>query len=333
MKPTKSVVHFIWLLPYSKDSNRHIRQMMMSEAAYCETLDIEFYSAESYKNQSSFDSKYPDLVILFGSFYQPCVDIYSLIYRIKSTANAYIAAWTTDDPYEFDCNYFLPKLVDFVFSNDKNSCNYYHSENTWHIPLAASEEVHGKPESSKHPDWDFVFCGVGFSNRIDIIEGLLDVLKNYSTLIIGSGWSSQISSNLTVRASIDYEELLSIYRNTKIVLNLSRSFDLKNKIYEIIPSTPAPRTFEVAAMGVFQMIFLDKPEIYEYFDRDEFVSFSSKLDFLNLSKKYLQDTNLRNNIAIKARQRVFKEHFYRHRLETIANLVFSHNKSDKYIVI
>ncbi|MEA5569984.1 CgeB family protein [Calothrix sp. UHCC 0171] len=327
MNISHTIIHFVWLLPEHKDSNRHIRNMLISEVKYCSDLTVKFYSGEYYLQEVDTVKK-PDLVILFGSFYNPYLDIYNLISQVRSRWNTYIAAWVTDDPYEFDCNYFLPKFVDFVFSNDKNSCNYYHSPNVYHLPLAAAESVHGVLEASTQPEWDFVFCGVGFPNRIDIIEGLQDFLKKYSTLIIGSNWSSEITSNLFIRPSVSYDELLHIYTNSKIVLNLSRVFDLQNKIYEIVPSTPAPRTFEVAAMGVFQLVFFDRPELYEYFSPEEIISFSTKEEFIYLAKKYLENLELRCSVARKAKQKIMQQHLYRHRLQTIIHYVFSSEKNN-----
>jgi spore maturation protein CgeB len=322
MNKLNIIVHFIWLLPEKKDSNRHIRKMMESESVHCSDFKIKFYSGENYLQDSFIYNEKPDLIILFGSLYKPYIDIYNLIFQVKSCWNTLIAAWVTDDPYEFDCNYFLPKLVDFVFSNDKNSCNYYHSKNVYHLPLAAAEAIHCTLQPSNEPEWDFVFCGVGFPNRIDVIEGLQDILTKYSTLIIGSNWSSQISNNLFIREPVSYDELLYIYRNSKIVLNISRMFDLENKIYEIVPSTPAPRTFEVAAMGIFQLVFFDRPELYDYFNPEEIISFSSKEEFMNLAAKYLEDSELRNKVSKLAQQRVSKQHFYRHRLQTIIKTIF-----------
>ncbi|BAZ09918.1 spore protein YkvP [Calothrix sp. NIES-4071] len=313
------IVHFIWMLPEHLDSNCHIREMLMSEAIHCD-FTIQFYQSESYLQEAT-KTKQPELIILFGSFYKPNFDIYNLIAQARAYLGTRIAAWVTEDPYEFDCNYLLPKLVDFVFSNDKNSCNYYHSQNAYHLPLAASANNTSKP--TNQPEWDFVFCGVGFPNRIDIIEGLQDILKNYSTLIIGSNWSTQIAENFFIRHQVDYDELLSIYRNSKIVLNLSRSFDIENKIYEIVPSTPAPRTFEVAALGIFQLVFFDRPELYEYFTQQEIISFSSKQEFAYLAEKYINNSQLRHNITNKAKQRVHSEHLYRHRLQTLVQEVFN----------
>jgi spore maturation protein CgeB len=99
-------------------------------------------------------------------------------------------------------------------------------------------------------------------------------------------------------------------------------FDLENKIYEIVPSTPAPRTFEVAAMGIFQLVFFDRPELYDYFNPEEIISFSSKEEFMNLAAKYLEDSELRNKVSKLAQQRVSKQHFYRHRLQTIIKTIF-----------
>ena len=310
-------VHFIWMLPEYLDNNRHIREMLISEATHCD-FTIQFYQSELYLQQAS-KTQQPELVILFGSFYKPNIDIYNLITQMRCNLGTRVAVWITEDPYEFDSNYHLPKLVDFVFTNDKNSLKYYHSQNVFHLPLAAASH---QLEPQTEPEWDFVFCGVGFSNRIDIIEGLQDILKKYSTLIIGSNWSKQITENFFTLPQIDYNELLSIYKTSKIVLNFSRNHNIKNQLYEIIPSTPAPRTFEVGAMGIFQLVFFDRPELCEYFTQQEIISFSSKQEFAYLADKYINNSQLRHSIAHKAKQRVHSKHLYRHRLQTLVQQVF-----------
>lgn len=317
MSQLLKIVHFIWMLPEHLDSNKHIREMLKSEAVKCDFI-IQFYQSESYLHKVG--KIQPELIVLFGSFCKPNIDIYNFIAQKNRYLGTRVAVWITEDPYEFDYNYYLPKLVDFVFTNDKNSCNYYHSQNVYHLPLAAAS---CKLEPQTEPQWDFVFCGVGFSNRIDIIEGLQDILKKYSTLIIGSNWSKQITKNFFTLPQIDYNELLSIYRNSKIVLNLSRNHNIKNQLYEIIPSTPAPRTFEVAAMGIFQLVFFDRPELYKYFTQEEIITFNSKQEFAYLADKYINDSQLRYRIANKAKQRVHKEHLYRHRLQTLIQQVLN----------
>jgi spore maturation protein CgeB len=312
------IVHFIWMLPEHLDSNQQIRKMLMLEATQCD-FTIQFYQSETYLYEAR-KTKQPDLIVLFGSFYKPNIDIYNLITQTCHYLGTRVAAWITEDPYEFDCNYLLPKLVDFVFSNDKNSCNYYHSQNVYHLPLASA---YNTLKPLIEPEWDFVFCGVGFPNRIDIIEGLQDILKNYSTLIIGSNWSKQITENFFTRTQVDYDELISIYRNSKIVLNLSRNHNMANQIYEIVPSTVAPRTFEVAVMGIFQLVFFDRPELHEYFTQEEIITFSSKQEFAYLADKYINNPQLRHSIANKAKQKVHKEHLYRHRLQTLVQQVIN----------
>ncbi len=318
MSKLHKIVHFVWMLPEHLDSNRHIRRMLISEAAHCD-FTIQFYQSQSYLHEAR-KTKQPELIVLFGSFYKPNLDIYNFVAQTRANLGTRVAAWVTEDPYEFDSNYFLPKLVDFVFTNDNNSANYYHSQNIYHLPLATA--TNNTLELKTQPEWDFVFCGVGFANRIDIIEGLQDILKNYSTLIIGSKWSTQIAENFFIRPTVSYDELLSIYANSKIVLNLSRNFNIENKIYEIVPSTPAPRTFEVAGMGIFQLVFFDRPELYKYFTQEEIISFSSKKEFTYLADKYINDCQLRSSIANKAKQRVHNEHLYRHRLQTLVQQVF-----------
>ncbi|MBW4523058.1 MAG: glycosyltransferase [Scytolyngbya sp. HA4215-MV1] len=315
------LIHFVWLLPEPKDSNKHIRRMIQSEAAFVDEKII-FLQAEDYHLKVG-KVEQPDLIIFYGSFYKPHFDPYCLISKIRQTwQTTYLSAWLTDDPYEFDSGYLLTGYLDFLFINDKNASRYYHSAKVHPLPLAAAMNlIDDRPPLA--PEWDFVFCGVGFANRVEALTGLQSTLKQYSTLIIGSGWTEELKSSCFWLPSVPYEELLTIYQKSKIVLNFARNFDFCNTLYEIVSSTTAPRTFEVAALGIFQLVFFDKPEVYEYFSRDELITFSSKDEFDQLVKKYLSNAELRTEIAQKAQKRVLNQHLYRHRFQTLLTRVFS----------
>ena len=317
---SEKIIHFVWLLPASKDSNKHIRQMIQSEAAFVEEKIIFLQAEDYYQKVGKIEQ--PDLIVLYGSFYKPHFDPYFLISQIRQTwQNTILAAWLTDDPYEFDSGYVLTGYLDFLFVNDKNASRYYHSAKVHHLPLgAATRLITDRP--SLEPEWDFIFCGVGFANRVEALTGLQSTLKQHATLIIGSGWTDELKSNCFWLPSVPYEELLTLYQKSKIVLNFARNFNFCNTLYEIVSSTTAPRTFEVAAMGIFQLVFLDKPEVYEYFDRDELITFSSKDEFDQLAEKYLTHADLRTTVAQKAQQRVLNQHLYRHRLQTLLHRVF-----------
>lgn len=330
MHVSQPLAHFLWLRPEQADGNKHIRSMIAREAAACTDLRAVFFQGDRYLAESEGAAP-PDLVVLFGSLYRSHLDVYTLVAGIRARTTAPIAAWLSDDPYEFDANYGLPALVDWVFSNDRASCPCYHSERVRHLPLAAAETLPAVSAPDAPPEWDFVFCGASFANRVALVEGLHPILARYRTLLIGNNsqpdrdarWPKEKLPGLSFQDSIGYADLLSVYQRSKIVLNFSRSLSFCNRLYEIVPSTPAPRTFEVAMLGALQFAFFDKPELLDYFDRDEIVVFDTREEFARLAERYLNDDGLRERTAHKARQRARREHLYRHRLRTLVRTIFS----------
>lgn len=310
------------MLPKDRDSNLHIRRMIQEESSFVDA-SICFFSGNEYASKlSACDT--PDLVVFYGSFQRPLFDFYGLLQQIRQKwRTTLVAAWLTDDPYEFENTYSLPGCIDFVFTNDKNSLHYYHSPNVYHLALGAGANlIEVSKSAAQEVKWDFIFCGVGFDNRNDIMRGLRGTLGKYSTLIIGSQWADDLKASFFWHPYVPFDELITLYTSAKIVLNLSRYFDFFNGLYEIAPSTPAPRTFEVAAIGVFQLTFFDRPEVYEYFAPDEMAIFNNLAEFNEQVDRYLNNDELRQSVAQKAQKRVFSEHLYRHRLQSLIDCVF-----------
>ena len=110
--------------------------------------------------------------------------------------------------------------------------------------------------------WDLVFCGVAFPNRLAWIKAAAPLLARYRTLILGPGWPSL---RFTSGRRISNAELADLYNASRIVLNLPRAFNVSNQ-HDYPASTPAPRTFEAAAAGGFQLVAADRPELHRYFN-------------------------------------------------------------------
>ncbi len=310
--------------------------MLTSEAEHCAGVEFRFHSAARYTRDllhgdsaAQAGDRKPDGIVLFGSFLKTNCDIYSLIHVSRERCGCAIAAWTTEDPYEFDRNNSVASLLDRVFTNDRNTAGYYSQPNVTPLPLGAAENIHVTPHSARDcevtPDWDFVFCGAAFENRIQVIEGLSPVLEKYRTLIVGNSthgtlkWPTSQFNGITFQETLPYAEVLGVYRNSKIVLNLSRSLNFCNSLFDITPSTPAPRTYEVAAMGIAQAAFYDRPELLQDFSPDQIAVFTNLEEFESIADRLLRDTQARREMAGKARAQALAHHLYRHRLQTLAS--------------
>ena len=231
-------------------------------------------------------------------------------------AKAIVGWWLTDDPYEIDGNLPLAGLFDFVATNDLSAADYYSGTSVVHVPLAADRQRHFRKVRLADCDyqWDIVFCGVAFPNRLAWIEAAAPLLRRYKTLIVGPDWPRL---SFTSSRRIDNANLADLYNASRIVLNLPRSHNLSNE-HDFPPSTPAPRTFEAAAAGGFQLVSADRPEIDRYFDipadMDLFLGVG---DLGTKIEHYLGRPGERIEAARRAQQRALQSHLYEHRAAVI----------------
>jgi spore maturation protein CgeB len=225
---------------------------------------------------------------------------------------ATVGWWLTDDPYEIDCNLKQARLWDFIASNDRASMPLYSGTSVFHLPLAADRQRHFRPVRTDDAAYqrDVFFCGVGFPNRRGLIEAAAPILSRHKTLIVGPDWPPL---GFTSAERIDNTDLADYYNSSRIVLNLPRTWNLWNRC-QFPASTPAPRTFEAAAAGGFQLAPADRPELHRFFDvPGEFDLF---LDVAELERKigwYLAHPAERIRAALQAQQRALEQHTYSHR--------------------
>jgi len=162
---------------------------------------------------------------------------------------------------------------------------------------------------------DVMFCGVAFTSRQEIIEDLRSHLAGLKLCFIGPGWG-KFGPGFSDRR-IDKSELIRLYVQSKVVLNLGRSLHFENRRYLITPSTPGPRTFEAALAGAVQFFHEDTYEIRRYFRKEEVPCFSNALEFGQLLRAYLLDDRLNRQTATLAQNRAVSEHTYSHRAQNM----------------
>ena len=105
------------------------------------------------------------------------------------------------------------------------------------------------------------------------------------------------------------------------MLNLSRSFNLANE-HDFPASTPAPRTFEAAAAGGFQLVAADRPEFHRHFEIPaEMDLFLSVEDLQAKIQRYLGNPDERIEAARRAQRRTLESHLYEHRAAAILDHV------------
>lgn len=195
--------------------------------------------------------------------------------------------------------------------------------NPHYLPLAASPEVHKKMELTNDEigiyGSDISFVGAGYYNRRKFFEGLLD----FDFKIWGNEWDLSSPLHKCIQRSgerIETEEVVKIFNATKININLHSStyHEGINPHGDFVN----PRTFEIAACGGFQLID-HRSELSELFRMgEEIICFEDLNDLRQKIRYYLDNPEERNEIAMRARDRVLREHTYEHRMKEMLDFLF-----------
>jgi spore maturation protein CgeB len=256
----------------------------------------------------------PDVVIAIGGLAIDNVDLWSLRAACDKS-EAKLVLWLHDDPYEFDYSFKVNNIADIVLTNDAWAKEHYNHPQVHHLPLAGCHIRHFR-EISAAKKIDAFFCGVAYPNRINIFHQLVPVLNNFKTKLMGDNWPSDIPFAFNKR--INTEQFCDIANKSTIVFNIGRDFNLANKKFELVPTTPGPRTFEVALAGAAQMYFVDSLEIIDYFsENDEILLFDNVNDVRRILERAIDEPGWILDIAQAAQNRALKEHTYMNRAITI----------------
>lgn len=261
----------------------------------------------------------PNLVLAVGGLVVDSVDYWALR-RACDQVGAVLAFWLHDDPYEFDYAFKVNGVADVIFTNDLWTLEHYQHPNVYHLPLAGCESTHFRPI---HPEQDRAitafFCGVGYPNRITIFRQAAAILCSSNTVVMGEHWTADLPFARNQRLSPD---LFSDYvSNSLITFNIGRDFNLANRRYAITPSTPGPRTFEVALSGSAQLFFVDSLEIEDYFEpNSEIILFDSVKEIQETLQHAIDEPEWVINIAQNAQAKALQNHCYQHRVEKIVQV-------------
>lgn len=190
-------------------------------------------------------------------------------------------------------------------------------EHAFYLPLAALPDFHKPLDLSevqkREYGSDISFLGAGYPNRRIAFRPLAD--RDFK--IWGSDWDDEARLARNIQAGgrrIDEDESVLIYNASKINLNLHSSVN-KEKLVSG-GDFVNPRTFELAAMGAFQLVD-QRSLLPELFDKDELATFATIEGFYQKIDYFLEHPKEREQFAQKARKRVLAEHTYEQRMATL----------------
>ncbi|QQZ62826.1 glycosyltransferase [Paenibacillus sonchi] len=268
------------------------------------------------------ESLQPDLIVAMGG-----LKISKPILEFLKQTKVKSAIWMTEDPYYMDWTIPLITYFDYIFTIDQAALEQYKRlghPHVYHLPLGTDPAMYRSTPVSEEFTSDICLVGVPYSNRIELIEFLLQ-RTDYQIQIVGRGWgkyNNEWTKNLyrgldLVNAWVRPETVVNYYNGSKIVLNIHRpSHEKYNKNrMGIIAKSINNRTFDAASCEAFQLID-SKEELVNHFEEGkEIVSFEDKHDLLEKIHYYIAHDEERKRMAKKARQRVLTSHTFQHRID------------------
>jgi spore maturation protein CgeB len=255
-----------------------------------------------------------DLVICCHDFLAP-----EQVRMIKETTRATIVLWFPDAVSNFGKAMFLVADYDFLFFKDTVLAKRLKSElglPAYYLPECCNPYLQ-HPVALTKEDHQRYGCDVSTAGNFHAARmAVLRNLTSYNVKIWGHSppfWSINSEVNrMAQHHFVAYEEKAKAFLASKIVLN---------SIHPAEVSGINVRTFEIAAVGAFQLVSY-RDDLPDLFDLDrELVCYHSISDLKEKIQYYLTNDELRLQIANRARQRAINDHTYEIRLTRIFQMV------------
>ncbi len=177
----------------------------------------------------------------------------------------------------------------------------------FHKPLKLS------PAEQKEYGSDIAFLGAGYPNR----RLAFRPLAGRDFKIWGSDWEGEslLSGNIQRQgARVNEEESVKVYNAARVNLNLHSSLQGGDLVSH--GDFVNPRTFELAAMGAFQLVD-QRALLGELFAPDELATFTSMSEFYARIDYFLAHPEERAAYAERARARTLRDHTYELRMTAL----------------
>lgn len=244
----------------------------------------------------------------------------TLLLKLKR-AGAITAMWFVEDYKVFNYWKWMAPLFDAFATIQKepflSTLKDIGQEHAFYLPLAASPDFHKPlkltPKERAEYGSEISFLGAGYPNRRLAFRGLAD--RDFK--IWGSDWDGETELAKNIQrggARISADESVKIYNAAKININLHSSLNPATLVSE--GDFVNPRTFELGAMGAFQLT--DRRALAsELFEPDELAVFDNMDEFYQKLDYFLAHPEKREEYAAKTRARVLASHTYEKRMETL----------------
>lgn len=159
-----------------------------------------------------------------------------------------------------------------------------------------------------------VFAGVATSRR----ERLLTELVEFGLALWGAGWRRTGLKDYCRGELPTHEDFVRAYAGATVAVNIHRHGpDERNGD----PTGVNRRTFELAAIGVTQVVD-NRTDLAQHFeDGSEVLLYTSAEELKGQVKRAVQEDKYRERLAGNARQRALRNHTYMHRMAEMLKAV------------
>lgn len=298
-----------------------------------EQLESAFVNLLSQAIYAKVETFQPDLVLALAQ-----APLNRQILRRLQKDGVPTAMWFVEDYSIFGYWRAFASYYDFFFVIQKepflSMLPEAGAENACYLPMAALPSFHQplalSPADMRQYGAELAFLGAGYPNRRQAFRAFVG--RNFK--IWGSDWDGDSVLAPCVQnggARISPEDSVKIYNATDVNLNLHSSIKADTLVSG--GDFVNPRTFELASMGVFQLV--DKrslmPEMFTLAHVDDIIAgqdaqaelaiFDDTASMERGIRYFLDHPEAREAFAKRAQTRVLQEHTYTHRMQTMLDFI------------
>ncbi len=194
-------------------------------------------------------------------------------------------------------------------SFDRHGVKHVH-----YLALGCDPSVH-KPLSARGPfRANVVFAGAATPRR----ERFLVELVEFGLALWGPGWRKTTLRDYCRGELPSTEDFVRAYAGATVAVNVHRT-GAEDKVAD--GTGVNRRTFEIAAIGVPQVVDLRADLAQHFEDGSEVLVYSTADELKGQVKRALQEDKYRERLATGARQHALREHTYMHRIHQMLQTV------------
>lgn len=282
---THDFLHFLW---------RRQKKSQPEQAWPKPSPGDVLYQASQGLVERALERGCTDVLVISAMFVMPD--------RLELARRAGLKVWLlcTETPYEMSNELRLAGLVDGVWTHERAALEAFQKVNVRasYLPHAWRAGVHDAPAAGEEPEFDVLFCGSLFEERVRWFEAIdwtgikLALYGVTETLPKDSPLRQYVKGSV-----VPNEALVSLARRSKIVINFFRAPEPG-----VVAESLNPRCYEMAAAGVC-MVSDHRAEVVEKFGQSV-PTFSTPREAGSLIRALLVDHERRAQCAAGARQAV-----------------------------